>query len=100
MVLHVQSTVRSTMDLPVPAAVHSTMEVRQDIRGRSEAATLHIVRTAAVHSAVALPVVVVEDPLAEAIVVGTTAVELAKAEVEAVVSAEAVKIRTSAFIIR
>ena len=103
MVLHVQSTVRSTMDLPVPAAVHSTMEVRQDIRGRSEAVTLHIVHIAAGHSAVALPVVVVEDPLAEAIAVGTTAAELAKAEVtaaEAVVSAEAVKIRTSAFIIR
>ena len=41
--------------------------------------------------------------MAEAIAVGTTAVELAKAEVteaEAVLSAEVVKIRTSAFIIR
>ena len=93
----------STMDLPVQAAVHSTMEVRQDIRGRSEAVTLHIVHIAAGHSAVALPVVAAEVPLAEAIVVGTTAVELAKAEVteaEAVLSAEVVKIRTSAFIIR
>ena len=103
MALHVQPTVRSTMDLPVQAAVHSTMEVRQDIRGRSEAVTLHIVHIAAGHSAVALPVVAAGVPLAEAIAVGTTAVELAKAEVtaaEAVVSAEAVKIRTSAFIIR
>lgn len=103
MVRHVQPTVRSTMDHHVQAAVHSTMEVRQDIRVRSEAVTLHIVHIAAGHSAVALPVVVVEDPLAEAIAAGTTAAELAKAEVtaaEAVVSAEAVKIRTSAFIIR
>ena len=104
MVLHVQSTVRSTMDLPVQAAAHSTMEVRQDTRGRSEAATLpHTHRTVAVHSAVALSVVAVEVPLAEAIAVGTTAAGLAKVEVtaaEAVVSAEAVKIRTSAFIIR
>ena len=104
MALHVQVMVRSTMDLPVQAAAHSTMEVRQDTRGRSEAATLpHTHRTVAVHSAVALPVVAVEVPLAEAIVVDTTVAELAKAEVtaaEAVVSAEAVKIRTSAFIIR
>ena len=104
MALHVQAAVRSTMDHHVQAAVHSTMEVRQDTRGRSEAATLpHTHRTAAVHSAVALPVVAVEVPLAEAIAVGTTAAELAKAEVtaaEAVVSAEVVKIRTSAFIIR
>lgn len=104
MALHVQPTDRSTTVLPVPAAVHSTMEVRQDIRVRSEAATLpHTHRTVAVHSAVALPVVAAGVPLAEAIAVGTTAVELAKAEVteaEAVLSAEVVKIRTSAFIIR
>ena len=80
------------------------MKVPQDIRVRSEAATLpHTHRTVAVHSAVALPVVAAGVPLAEAIAVGTTAVELAKAEVteaEAVLSAEVVKIRTSAFIIR
>lgn len=104
MALHVQAAEHSTMDHHIQVVVRSTMEVRQDTRGRSEAATLpHTHRTAAVHSAVALPVVAVEVPLAEAIAVGTTAAGLAKAEVtaaEAVVSAEAVKIRTSAFIIR
>ena len=104
MALHVQAAEHSTMDHHIQVVVRSTMEVRQDTRGRSEAATLpHTHRTVAVHSAVALPVVAMEDPLAEAIVVDTTVAELAKAEVtaaEAVVSAEAVKIRTSAFIIR
>lgn len=104
MALHVQPTDCSTTVLHDQVVDRSIMKVPQDIRVRSEAATLpHTHRTVAVHSAVALPVVAAEVPLAEAIVVDTTAAELAKAEVtaaEAVVSAEAVKIRTSAFIIR
>lgn len=104
MVRHVQVADRSTTVLHDQVADRSIMKVPQDIRGRSEAATLpHTHRTVAVHSAVALPVVAAGVPLAEAIAVGTTAVELAKAEVteaEAVLSAEVVKIRTSAFIIR
>ena len=104
MALHVQPTDCSTTVLHDQVVDRSIMKVPQDIRVRSEAATLpHTHRTVAVHSAVALPVVAAGVPLAEAIAVGTTAAGLAKAEVtaaEAVVSAEAVKIRTSAFIIR
>ena len=90
---------------PTAAAVHSVVEaliavdlsVAEVPTAVVEHSVMEVLAAVEVHSAVALPVAV-EVPLAEVIIAGEAKAEATAAE--AVVSAEAVKMRTSAFIIR
>ena len=90
---------------PTAAAVHSVVEaliavdlsVAEVPTAVVDHSVMEVLAAVEVHSAVALPVAV-EVPLAEVIIAGEAKAEATAAE--AVVSAEAVKMRTSAFIIR